>query len=50
MKILVKFPTRQRPKKFFETLNQYQKTRTTDLVHFLITIDGDDATMNNRTD
>jgi hypothetical protein len=48
MKILVKFPTRGRPEKFAKTLKTYQDLRATDLVHFLITIDADDQTMNNR--
>lgn len=48
MKILVKFPTRGRPEKFAKTLKLYQDMRGTDLVHFLITIDADDASMNNR--
>lgn len=49
MKILVQFPTRSRPNKFFQTLVRYQHTRQTDNVHFLITIDRDDHTMNNET-
>ena len=48
MKILIKFPTRGRPNKFLQTLSQYQHQRTTDMVHFLITIDEDDRTMNNH--
>lgn len=47
MNILVKFPTRSRPQKFFETLLKYQTLRSTNKVKFLVTIDGDDVTMTN---
>ena len=47
MKILVKFPTRQRPQRFFNALNRYQHLRTTDDLYFLVTIDKDDKEMNN---
>lgn len=46
MKILVKFPTRGR-QHFTRILHRYQETRTTDKVHFLITIDKDDEIMNS---
>ena len=48
MKILVKWPTRSRPNKFLKTLYLYQSLRTTDNVHFLITIDSDDHRMLQR--
>lgn len=47
MKLLVKFPTRGRPTKFLNTLSKYQHMRSTDSVHFKVTIDEDDKTMNN---
>lgn len=47
MKILVKWPTRSRPEKFGKALRIYQELRSTEDVDFLITIDGDDRTMNN---
>jgi len=48
MKLLIKFPTRNRPKKFFDSFQKYldlldDKENT----HFLISIDDDDKTMNN---
>ena len=49
MKILIKFPSRGRPNKLLSTLSKYQHMRETDMVHFLITIDEDDRTMNNHT-
>jgi hypothetical protein len=46
-KILVKFPTRGRPDKFFTVLDRYYYgARRKHLVEFLITCDKDDATMN----
>jgi hypothetical protein len=48
MKILVKWPTRSRPERFAKALRMYQELRTTDDVSFLITIDGDDRTMNRK--
>lgn len=47
MKILVKWPTRSRPERFAKALRIYQELRSTEDVDFLITIDGDDRTMNN---
>ena len=47
MRLLVKFPTRGRPTKFLNTLSKYQHMRSTDSVHFKVTIDEDDKTMNN---
>lgn len=47
MNILVKFPTRSRPQKFFETLLKYQTLRSTNKISFLVTIDGDDVSMTN---
>jgi hypothetical protein len=49
MKILIKFPTRGRKDKFFNVLDQYyQFANNIDLIHFQITIDEDDLTMNNN--
>lgn len=48
LKILVKFPTRTRPAKFLQVLEQYIMMATdTANIHFLITYDNDDLTMNN---
>lgn len=47
MKILVKFPSRSRPKKFLSTLSKYIDLSTRNDIHYLITIDSDDVTMNN---
>lgn len=47
-KILVKFPTRSRPDKFFNTLNKYYKfLDDLDNVKFIVSLDTDDLTMNN---
>lgn len=47
-KILVKFPTRNRPVRFFETLDLYiSKANNINNIIFLITCDNDDLTMNN---
>lgn len=46
--LLVKFPTRSRPEKFFNTLDQYYNLLSGKRsVQFLITCDNDDITMNN---
>jgi hypothetical protein len=48
MKILIKFPTRNRPDKFFQVLSLYvQKAKDLKNIAFLISCDQDDATMNN---
>jgi hypothetical protein len=48
MKILIKFPTRERPEKFFNVLNlYYQKAKDANNIEFLISCDEDDTTMNN---
>lgn len=47
MKLLIKFPTRQRATKFFQVLRQYQEAITEPSTRFLITIDHDDQSMNN---
>ncbi len=44
MKILVKFPSRERPEKFASVLKQYQETSTN--VRYLIILDQDDPTIN----
>lgn len=47
-KILIKFPTRGRPDKFFNVLElYYQKAKNKDKIAFLISCDHDDPTMNN---
>ena len=49
MKLLVKFPTRGRNFKFFDTLDKYyNKLSGKRDVTFLITLDSDDTTMNNK--
>lgn len=49
MKILIKFPTRNRKDKFFTVLDQYYNlSENIDDIEFLITIDSDDTTMNNN--
>lgn len=48
MKILVKFPTRDRKNKFFNTLKKYHSLcENINNVKFLISIDEDDSEMNN---
>lgn len=48
MKILIKFPTRNRKDKFFTVLDQYYELlENISDIEFLITIDSDDITMNN---
>jgi hypothetical protein len=50
MKILIKFPTRDRPEKFLETLNKYCEMSTNiDNLSFLVSCDIDDETMNNSS-
>jgi hypothetical protein len=49
-KLLVKFPTRGRPDKFFTVLDRYYYgAKRKHLTSFLITCDHDDPTMNNDT-
>ena len=46
MKLLIKFPTRNRKNKFFKVLKQYQNLcEDFDNTFFLITLDNDDETM-----
>jgi len=48
MKILVKFPTRNRRDKFFSTLDKYYKlVKDKKNLFFVISLDSDDITMNN---
>jgi hypothetical protein len=48
LKLLIKFPTRGRPDKFFEVLElYYQKCKDKKNIAFLITCDNDDTSMNN---
>ena len=47
MKLLIKFPTRNRKNKFFKVLRQYQNMcEDLDNTYFLITLDNDDESMN----
>lgn len=48
LKLLIKFPTRGRTKKFFEVLDlYYNKAQDKETIAFAITCDVDDVTMNN---
>lgn len=47
MNLLIKFPSRERPKRFFEVLNRAQRNRESKDTHFLITLDSNDGNMNN---
>ena len=48
IKILIKFPTRGRPDKFFNVLDQYiSKASDLSRIAFLISMDYDDIEMNN---
>lgn len=48
MKFLIKFPTRNRPKKFIEVFLKYQYMLSNNHdVEFLVSMDEDDTTMNN---
>jgi len=45
-KILIKFPTRNRPEKFFSVLDEYiKKANNLNKIAFLITLDNDDESM-----
>ena len=47
MKLLIKFPTRNRKNKFFKVLRQYQNLcEDLENTYFLITLDNDDKSMN----
>lgn len=46
MKLLIKFPTRDRKNKFFETFKRYQEFITESTTKFLISIDENDTSMN----
>jgi len=49
MRLLIKFPTRSRSKKFLEVLDLYYKNlNNIDLTEFCISIDEDDISMNNE--
>ena len=49
MKILIKFPTRNRVNQFFKVLDEYYNYSTNlDQIEFQITIDDDDLSMNNK--
>lgn len=49
MRLLIKFPTRNRPKKFLDVLDLYYKNlNNIELTDFCVSIDEDDLTMNNE--
>ena len=49
MELLIKFPTRQRPTKFFEVLDiYYSNIEDLNKTKFIISCDIDDITMNNE--
>ena len=45
MNILVKFPTRQRPTQSVRALNACVENQTTNNMHYLLTVDSDDRSM-----
>ena len=47
-RLLVKFPTRGRPEKFFEVLEKYRNMSRSGRVRFVVSCDLDDETMNNE--
>jgi hypothetical protein len=47
MKLLIKFPTRNRKEQFFNTFERYQSFLRLPSTEFLITLDEDDTSMNN---
>lgn len=48
MKLLIKFPTRNRKEQFFSTFKKYQEFLIEDSTRFSVTIDEDDESMNNQ--
>lgn len=48
MKLLIKFPTKNRKEQFFSTFKKYQEFITEDSTRFSVTIDEDDESMNNQ--
>ena len=48
LKLLIKFPTRSRPEKFFSVLEKYRTFQATDNVQYVVSCDIDDTTMNNK--
>ena len=48
MNLLIKFSSRERPQQFFEVLNKAQNLRALTETKFLITLDTNDSTMNNK--
>jgi len=47
LKLLIKFPSRERPNKFFKVLDLYYHLLASDNFEFVISCDSDDLTMNN---
>jgi hypothetical protein len=48
LRLLVKFPTRGRPEKFFKVLDMYRDMSRSKNIRFVVTCDLDDVTMNNQ--
>jgi len=47
MKLLIKFPTRERREKFYQAMDLLLANKRTNDVSFLLTLDADDESMNN---
>lgn len=48
-RLVIFFPTKARPAKFFTVLRKYQQMKRSDDTRFVVTIDEVDITMNNKT-
>ena len=48
MNLLIKYPSRERPIQFFSVLNKAQQHRVLKETRFLVTLDSNDAQMNNE--
>lgn len=48
-RLVIFFPTKARPAKFFTVLRKYQQMKRSDDTRFVVTIDEVDTTMNNKT-
>jgi len=48
MKLLIKFPTRNRPNKFLKVLDTYVKNLDDNATNIIVSCDSDDETMNNE--
>ena len=49
LKLLIKFPTRNRPSKFFKIIDEYYSMLRDSNFEFVVSCDIDDATMNNNS-